>query len=63
MYSAGSPLEIYHRTLRARLRYDLVARGLDRWGWLGMAGDGWGRGWGRLGIQGIQGTSRCCNGK
>ena len=58
-------LEIYHRTLRARLRYDLVARGWDRWGPLGTAGDRWGP----LGIAGDPGdhwgslgTGRCCNG-
>ena len=28
--------------LRARLRYDLVARGRDGWGPLGTAGDRWG---------------------
>ena len=51
----------HHRMLRARLRYDLVARGRDGWGPLGTAGDRWGPlgtagdRWGSLGTAGDAG--------
>ena len=42
----------HHRMLRARLRYDLIARGRDGWGPLGtaVAGDRW---WGPPGTPGM----------
>ena len=44
--------------LRARLRYDLVARGRDGWGPLGTAGDRWRDRWGPLaGSLGIAGDA------
>ena len=57
----GTTLGFHHRMLRARLRYDLVARGRDGWGPLGTAGDRWGPlgtagdRWGSLGTAGDAG--------